>query len=95
MKREKNILPLRLEMKNWSDLPPLPRGSILLDHGGVLTGHWEFDLAIALVFFAVIAYSFLLPADSPKGVGRIIIQIVALAFFLGALALLVVGFRNL
>lgn len=95
MKREKILLPLQLEMKNWSDLPPLPRGSILLDHGGVLTGHWEFDLALAMIFFAVISYSFLLPTDAPKGVGRIAIQSIALLFFVGALILAVVGFRNL
>lgn len=95
MKREKKILPLHLEMKNWSDLPPLPRGSIPLDHGGVLTGHWEFDLALAMVFFAIVSYSFLLPADAPKGVGRIAIQSIALLFFVGALILAVVGFRNL
>lgn len=64
-------------------------------HGGILTGHWEFDLAIAMVFFAIISYSFLLPADAPKGVGRIAIQAVASLFFVGALVLAVVGFRSL
>ena len=64
-------------------------------HGGVLTGHWEFDLALFLVLMAVVAYSFLLPADAPRGIGRTIITAAAALFFVGALALAVIGFRNL
>ncbi len=64
-------------------------------HGGVLTGHWEFDLALFLVLMAVVAYSFLLPADAPRGIGRSVIIAVAALFFVGALALAVIGFRNL
>jgi hypothetical protein len=74
---------------------PLLVGSIVNAHGGVLTGHWEFDLAIAMVFFAVVAYSFLLPADAPTGAGRVVIQGIAVLFFLGALVMAVVGFRSL
>ena len=69
--------------------------SIVNAHGGVLTGHWEFDLAIAMVFFAVISYSFLLPADAPTGGGRVVIQGIAVLFFVGALVMAIVGFRNL
>lgn len=69
--------------------------SIANAHGGILTGHWEFDLAIAMVFFAIISYSFLLPVDAPTGGGRVAIQAVAVAFFVGALVMAVVGFRNL
>lgn len=82
-------------MHSWRTLPPLAPNPIRNEHGSVLTGHWEFDLAIALVFFAVIAYSFLLPADAPKGLGRIVIQMVAALFFLGAVVMAVVGFRSL
>ena len=82
-------------MNPWITLPPLPRISPETAHGGVLTGHWEFDLALAMVFFAVLSYSFLLPADSPKGVGRLVIQSVAILFFAGAVILAIVGFRNL
>lgn len=76
-------------------LPPLPRVSIDPAHSGVLTGHWEFDLALAMIFFAAITYSFLLPADAPKGGGRIAIQSVAVVLFIGAIVLAIVGFRNL
>lgn len=82
-------------MNPWITVPPLPRISFETAHGGVLTGHWEFDLALAMVFFAVLSYSFLLPADSPKGVGRLVIQSVAILFFAGAVILAIVGFRNL
>ena len=82
-------------MNHWSDVPTLPHVLLIRAHGGILTGHWEFDLAIAMVFFAIISYSFLLPADAPKGVGRLAIQGVAGLFFVGALVLAVVGFRNL
>lgn len=82
-------------MNPWSQLPPLQRISRATAHGGVLTGHWEFDLALALVFFAVISYSFLLPADAPRGAGRLAIQSVAIVFFAGAVVLAIVGFRNL
>jgi hypothetical protein len=73
----------------------MPRAGIATLHGGFLTGHWEFDLALVLIFFAVISYSFLLPADAPKGTGRRVIQAVAAVFFAGALVLAVVGFRSL
>lgn len=79
----------------WNPLPPLSREVFIHAHGGVLTGHWEFDLAIALVFFAVVVYSFLLPADAPKGGGRLLIQAFALAFFIGALVMAIMGFRSL
>lgn len=82
-------------MNHWSNLPPLPVLPPIHAHGGILTGHWEFDLAIALVFFAIISYSFLLPADAPRGIGRIAIQTVAGLFFVGALVLAIVGFRSL
>ena len=79
----------------WSVFPPLPHFAVTTAHGGILTGHWEFDLAIALVFFAVISYSFLLPEDAPRGGARLAIQSVAAVFFVGALVLAVVGFRNI
>jgi hypothetical protein len=75
---------------------PLPKlFPVRAAHGGVLTGHWEFDLALFMVLMAVVAYSFLLPSDAPRGIGRVIIQMIAALFFVGALALAVVGFRNL
>lgn len=75
---------------------PLPTFSLALAaHGGILTGHWEFDLALLMVLLAVVAYSFLLPADAPRGIGRVLILVVAALFFAGALALAVIGFRNL
>jgi len=75
--------------------PPLfPFGSPTA-HGGVLTGHWEFDLALLCAFLAVVAYSFLIPENAPRGAGRIVIQAVALLLFVGAIALAVIGFRNL
>lgn len=82
-------------MNVWSATPPLPRVFFIHAHGGILTGHWEFDLAIAMIFFAIISYSFLLPSDAPRGAGRIIIRSVAVLFFIGALILAVVGFRSL
>jgi hypothetical protein len=82
-------------MIHWTVFPPMLHVSAVPLHGGILTGHWEFDLAIALVFFAVISYSFLLPVDAPKGGARVAIQSVAILFFVGALVLAVVGFRNL
>lgn len=82
-------------MVTWNAEPLLQRLAPANAHGGVLTGHWEFDLALAMVFFAVISYSFLLPADAPKGGGRLLIQSLAIAFFAGAIVLAIVGFRNL
>lgn len=76
-------------------LPPGMPSLVPRAHGGVLTGHWEFDLAILFVFLAVVAYSFLLPADAPRGVGRFVIITIAALFFFGALAMAVLGFRNL
>jgi hypothetical protein len=82
-------------MKFWNRLPPPDAWLAPPAHGGILTGHWEFDLALFLVLMAIVAYSFLLPADAPRGVGRVLIQIIAGSFFVGALALAVIGFRNL
>jgi hypothetical protein len=82
-------------VKGWNILPPLPAPEAVNAHGGVLTGHWEFDLALAMLFFAIVSYSFLLPTDAPKSGGRIVIQSVAVLFFVGALALAIIGFRNL
>lgn len=79
----------------WNRLPPMPRISIGNAHSGVLTGHWEFDLALAMIFFALISYSFLLPADAPKGRGRMAIQVVAVLFFVGAIVMAIAGFRSL
>lgn len=73
---------------------PLSPTSIIVAHGGVLTGDWEFDLAIACVFFAVISYSFLLPADAPRGVGRAMIYGIAVVCLVGALVLAVMGLRS-
>lgn len=74
--------------------PPLLPASILVAHGGALTGHWEFDLAIVLVFFAIISYSFLMPADAPQGIGRAVIYGAVGLCFIGALVLAVMGFRS-
>ena len=82
-------------MKLFDRIPPFAPPLVPTAHGGVLTGHWEFDLALFCVLMAVVAYSFLLPADAPRGIGRRLIQLVAVLFFIGALALAVVGFRNL
>lgn len=82
-------------MIEYNAAPPLISHIAAAAHGGVLTGHWEFDLALLCVFLAVVAYSFLLPADAPRGVLRNVIQLVALLFFVSALVLAVVGFRNL
>lgn len=82
-------------MIQWTIFPPMPHVAVVPAHGGILTGHWEFDLAIALVFFAVISYSFLLPADAPQGSARVAIQSVAILFFVSALVLAVVGLRNI
>ena len=78
-----------------SGIAPPPYGRIVQAHGGILTGHWEFDLALLLTLLAVVAYSFLLPADAPRGMGRLLIQTVAFSFFAGALILAVLGFRSL
>ncbi|MBI4670868.1 MAG: hypothetical protein HY741_04260 [Chloroflexi bacterium] len=77
------------------DSPPLGSFAPPTAHGGLLTGHWEFDLALLSLLLAVFAYSFLVPEDAPRGAGRVVIQGVALFFFVGALVLAVVGFRNL
>ncbi len=82
-------------MNRWNGMPPLPHVPIDVAHNGILTGHWEFDLAIMFVLLSVVAYSFLLPADAPRGVGRALISSVAVVFFAAALILAVVGFRNL
>jgi hypothetical protein len=79
----------------WKDTLPLPRVRIMTAHGGILTGHWEFDLALFMVMLAVVAYSFLLPADGPRGSGRFVIQGIAIVFFVAALVLAVIGFRSL
>lgn len=73
---------------------PLSAARFVIAHGGALTGHWEFDLAIALVFFAIVSYSFLLPADAPRGGGRLVIYGMAILCFIGALLLAVMGFRS-
>lgn len=65
------------------------------DHGGVLTGHWEFDLAIGCLFLALVSYSFLLPADAPRGLGRAIILTLTILFCTAAIILAVLGFRSL
>ena len=65
------------------------------EHGGVLTGHWEFDLAIALLFLAVVCYSFLLPQDAPRGAGRMVIYGGVVACLIGAGLLAVLGFRSI
>ncbi len=82
-------------MTVWNGSPPIPRITYPTNHGGILTGHWEFDLALLMVLLAVVAYSFLLPADAPRGMGRLVIQGTAILFFMGALVLAVVGFRSL
>jgi hypothetical protein len=65
------------------------------EHAGILTGHWEFDLAIALLFLAVICYSFLLPQDAPRGTGRLVIYTGVGICLVGAGVLAVLGFRSL
>lgn len=65
------------------------------EHGGILTGHWEFDTAILLGFFALISFSFLLPVDAPRGVGRRIIQATTITLASIALILVIAGFRSL
>jgi len=67
-------------MLTFENIPVSTFWAARVAHGGVLTGHWEFDLALFLVLMAVVAYSFLLPAD---------------ALFFGALALAALGLRNL
>ncbi|MCC7164844.1 MAG: hypothetical protein IT331_20275 [Anaerolineae bacterium] len=78
-----------------NDIRFLSPDTIRTAHGGILTGHWEFDLAIALLFFAVICYSFLLPQDAPRGAGRMIIYGGVIACLIGAGILAVLGFRSL
>ena len=73
---------------------PFRHDIVIVAHGGALTGHWEFDLAISLVFFAIISYSFLLPVDAPRGLGRLVIYGMAILCFIGALVLAVTGFRS-
>lgn len=75
-------------------LPTSPRVEIIVAHGGALTGHWEFDLAIVSVFFAILSYSFLLPGDAPQGIGRAVIYGAVSLCFIGALVLAVMGFRS-
>lgn len=60
----------------------------------IFTGHWEFDPAIAPVFFAIISDSFLLPVDAPRGSGRLVIYGMAIVRFIGALLLAVMGVRS-
>lgn len=88
-------LPHFYAMRTADFFPPTRFGFAPTAHGGVLTGHWEFDLALFFVLMAVVAYSFLLPVDAPRGIGRRLIQMMAALFFVGALALAVIGFRNL
>jgi hypothetical protein len=78
-----------------NDIRFLSPDTIRNEHAGILTGHWEFDLAIALVFLAVICYSFLLPQDAPRGNGRIVIYSGVLVCLIGAGVLAVLGFRSL
>jgi hypothetical protein len=78
-----------------NDIRFLSPDSIRNAHGGVLTGHWEFDLAIALVFLAVVCYSFLLPQDAPRGGGRVAIYAGVVMCLVGAGVLAVLGFRSL
>lgn len=74
---------------------PLAPSSIVVAHGGVFTGHWEFDLAIACAFFAVVSYSFLLPADAPRRMGRAVIYGVAALCLIVALVLAAMGLRSM
>lgn len=75
-------------------IEPLAHGQILVAHGCALTGHWEFDLAILSVFLGIVVYSFLLPQDAPRGLGRILIYTLAIGFVFGALVLAVFGLRS-
>ncbi|MCC7165666.1 MAG: hypothetical protein IT331_24425 [Anaerolineae bacterium] len=77
-----------------SAIEPLSRGQLIVAHGGVLTGHWEFDLAILSVFLGIVVYSFLLPQDAPRGLGRILIYTLTIGFLVGALVLAVFGLRS-
>lgn len=83
-------------MITWMPGPgrQLPDATFLA-HGGLLTGHWEFDLAILATFLAVVSYSFLLPADAPQGKGRWVILGITGAFALGAVTLAAIGLRSL
>lgn len=81
------------ELLNGAQKNLLP--SPTLAHGGFLTGHWEFDFAILLTFFAFMSYSFLLPADAPRGIRRWVVLGCTGAFALGAITLAVIGFRSL
>jgi hypothetical protein len=82
-------------MIQWNGTLPTRAVAPASLHGGILTGHWEFDLALLLILLAIVAYSFLLPEDAPRGRGRYAIQGVAGLFFLGALVLAIIGFRSL
>lgn len=73
---------------------PLVNSSPVVAHAGVLTGHWEFDLAILSIFLGVVAYSFLLPQDAPRGVARLGVYTIMLMFLTGAFVLAVMGFRS-
>lgn len=88
-------LPRSRVMRTFENFSPSKFLNARAEHGGVLTGHWEFDLALFMTLLAVVAYSFLLPADAPRGIGRAVIWTMAALFFAGALALAVFGFRNL
>ncbi len=79
----------------FSSKPSLQHWHIRFAHGGILTGHWEFDTAILLILFSVVAYSFLLPVDAPRGTRRTLIQSASAACFVGALVMAVLGFRSL
>lgn len=70
-------------------------GVMTPEHGGILTGHWEFDTALLLGFFALMSYSFLIPADAPRGVGRRVIQATTITLASIALLLVIAGFRSL
>lgn len=82
-------------MNRWMPAPGWLPHAPHMAHGGLITGHWEFDLAILLVFFAFLSYSFLLPSDAPEGKGRWAILGVTGAFAFGAVLLAVLGFRSL
>jgi hypothetical protein len=66
-----------------------------LAHGGVLTGHFEFDMAIVLTFLGMMTYSLLLPENSPKGLARRMIQSLAVLLGVTGIFFAVIGLRNL